>query len=229
MSHPDAPGARERPLSDLFSLELGRATATRLRQDPDRILGLARANLARMRQVHSDGSADPWFDAWDALLDGPLDAVVAVLVTDDEPSRQLRQNTPFAGVLPDRERQALIRELRYRLRRELAPEIPDDLDVPGLPKARGIVKLPLRINWSAPELTYDLADRRECALLYELVLAEGSAEDVRWFIDVDVLLDLWDELVLPRAVSTAWIEWIAAHRGVVLQDWRDRAIGPATR
>ena len=112
MSHPDAPGARQRPLSDLFSLELGRATATRLRQDPDRILGLARANLARMRQVHSDGSADPWFDAWDGLLDGPLDVIESVLVTDDEPSRQLRQNTPFAGVLTDRERQALIRRLR---------------------------------------------------------------------------------------------------------------------
>ena len=114
MSHPDAPGARQRPLSDLFSLGLGKATATRLRQDPDRILGLARANLARMRQVHSDGSADPWFDAWDVLLDGPLEAVVAVLVTDNEPSRQLRQNTPFAGVLSDRERQHLIRQLRKR-------------------------------------------------------------------------------------------------------------------
>lgn len=112
VSHPDAPGARQRPLSDLFSLELGKATATRLRQDPDGTLRLARANLARMRQVHSDGSADPWFDTWDVLLDGPPEAVVAVLVTDDEPSRQLRQNTPFAGVLTDRERQALIRRLR---------------------------------------------------------------------------------------------------------------------
>ena len=46
---------------------------------------------------------------------------------------------------------------------------------------------------------------------------------------LDILLDLWDELVLPRAVNTAWIEWIAAHGGGVLQDWRDRPIGPAPR
>ncbi|HWB72667.1 MAG TPA: hypothetical protein VG452_10645 [Egibacteraceae bacterium] len=65
-----------------------------------------------MRRAHDDGSADPWLDAWERLLDGPVEAVAEVLVTDDERCRQLRQNTPFAGVVPERERQELLRQVR---------------------------------------------------------------------------------------------------------------------
>ena len=48
-------------------------------------------------------------------------------------------------------------------------------------------------------------------------------DDVRHFIDVEVLLDLWDELILPPAVSRAWIAWLAEHRQVTVRDCRDRA------
>lgn len=52
--------------------------------------------------------------------------------------------------------------------------------------------------------------------------AEGTGDDVRYFIDVDELLDLWDELVLTSAVSRAWIDWFAGHRNINLQDCRAR-------
>jgi hypothetical protein len=115
-----------------------------------------------------------------------------------------------------------------KLRRDLPPEIPDDADDPRVPKARGVVRLPRRVNWSEADPTYDLDDRRQRALVYEQVLSEGTAEDVRRFIDVDELIDLWEDLVLPRAVSQAWIDWVAARRAVRLRDWRDRAGGPRT-
>lgn len=115
-----------------------------------------------------------------------------------------------------------------RLRRDLLPEIPDDIDDPAAEKASGVVTLPRRVNWSDADPTYDLDDRRQRALVYEQVLTEGTAEDVRRFIDLDVLIDLWDELVLPRAVSHAWIDWLATHRGVTLRDWRDRNEPPRT-
>jgi hypothetical protein len=70
---------------------------------------------------------------------------------------------------------------------------------------------------------YDLSDRGQRARAYEPVLREGTAEDVRYFVDVDDLLDVWDELVLPPAVSRAWIDWLAKHRHVVVVDCRDRA------
>jgi hypothetical protein len=87
------------------------------------------------------------------------------------------------------------------LRRDLPPEIPDDVDDPTVEKARGVVTLPRWIDWSSDDPTYDLSDRWQQIRVYEQVLREGTADDVRYFIDVDVLLDLWDELILPPAVS----------------------------
>jgi hypothetical protein len=108
------------------------------------------------------------------------------------------------------------------LRGALPPEIPDDVDDPAVDKARGVVTLPRRVNWSRIDPTYDLSDRRHRARVYEQVLREGSAEDVRHFIDIDELIDVWDELVLPPAVSRAWIDWLARHRNVIVQDCRAR-------
>jgi hypothetical protein len=51
--------------------------------------------------------------------------------------------------------------------------------------------------------------------MYELVLREGSDADVLAYIDGALLVDLWDELVLPRAVRAAWSPLIDQVRGVV--------------
>jgi hypothetical protein len=75
------------------------------------------------------------------------------------------------------------------------------------------VTLPLRVQWSAPQRTYDLTDRRDRIRVYEQVLREGAADDVRRFIDVDELLALWDDLYLPAHVRAAWRDWLARHRG----------------
>jgi hypothetical protein len=112
------------------------------------------------------------------------------------------------------------------LRGDLPPVIPDDVDDPVVVKAQGVVTLPRRVNWSRTDPTYDLSDRRQRARVYEQVLREGAAEDVRYFIDIDELIDLWDELVLPPAVSRAWIDWLARHRNVRLHDCRERIGAP---
>lgn len=108
------------------------------------------------------------------------------------------------------------------LRGDVPPQIPADVDAPAVRKASGVVTLPRRVNWSRVDPTYDLGDRRQRARVYEQVLREGTAEDVRYFIDVDELIDLWDELVLPPAVSQAWIQWLAEHRQVRVHDCRAR-------
>ncbi len=90
--------------------------------------------------------------------------------------------------------------------------IPDDVADPAVKKASGVVTLPNRVQWSGPQRTYDLNDRRDRARVYEQVLREGLDEDVRHFIDVDCLIDLWDELFLPRHVRQAWADWLTAHR-----------------
>ena len=92
------------------SLALHRAVARRLRDDPDTVLAAARRNLATMRSIHADGSADRWLAAWATLLDGPVVEVVRVLTDESESAHELRQNTPFAGVLTASERWDIYRE-----------------------------------------------------------------------------------------------------------------------
>lgn len=101
-----------RPLdrTEARSIALHERIATRLLDEPDRVLAAGRANLDGLRQVHSDASADRHLDRWQRLLDGePRDLVLAMLDPSDD-GRDLRQNTVFAGVLAPEERWSVYRE-----------------------------------------------------------------------------------------------------------------------
>ena len=89
-----------------LSLAIHAAVAERLERNPEPVLAIARDNLNRWR-AHA-GYPDAASDAWLALLDGPVHTLLDVLRRDDEHCRDLRQNTPFAGVLPHRERSAIV-------------------------------------------------------------------------------------------------------------------------
>lgn len=87
--------------------------------------------------------------------------------------------------------------------------VPDAL--PRLPvhQALATVQLPIHLNWSDRDRRFDLHDRQQRARIYEIVLREGTAEDVLAYIDGALLVDLWNEVVLPREVRAAWDEVIA--------------------
>jgi hypothetical protein len=93
--------------------------------------------------------------------------------------------------------------------------VPHDLDG-AIDKASGKVRLPLHINWSDPDTVYDLNDRKDRASVYEQVLREGTEDDIRRFIRVQELVELWDELVLPDHIRRAWAEWMRKRRGTVV-------------
>jgi hypothetical protein len=78
------------------------------------------------------------------------------------------------------------------------------------------VALPIHVRWSGPPKTYDLANRTDRVRVYEQVLREGNDFDVRYFIDVDEMLDLWDDLVLPVHVRQAWARCYRQRRGIDL-------------
>ena len=67
--------------------------------------------------------------------------------------------------------------------------------------------LPLHVKWSGPR-TYDLDDPVQLRRVYELVLREGRAADVRAIVDVEVLEGVLDEPVLPGHVRSAWIVYL---------------------
>jgi hypothetical protein len=62
----------------------------------------------------------------------------------------------------------------------------------------------LHLNWSAPGRAFDLRSRADRARVYETVLQEGRPADILAYVDGALLADLWDDLVLPRAVRSAW-------------------------
>lgn len=98
--------------------------------------------------------------------------------------------------------------------------VPDVLWRLPVDQGLGQVVLPLHLNWSTPGRVHDLRDRSDRARVYEAVLREGSAEDLLTFIDGMLLVEAWDELVLPRDVRQAWQPVIDAavtsHSGVGL-------------
>ncbi len=75
------------------------------------------------------------------------------------------------------------------------------------------VRLPLHLNWSQPGREYDLSDRRQRARVYEIVLREGTGQDISDYVDGALLVDLWPDLILPAPLRGAWQPLIDAVRG----------------
>ncbi len=91
------------------SLWLNRMVVGELTREPHRAIGIARENLARLRGVHAErASILEAFDRWGEILDEGVESIVATLTGLDEEAEDLRQNSPFAGVLtPEQREQAL--------------------------------------------------------------------------------------------------------------------------
>ncbi len=66
------------------------------------------------------------------------------------------------------------------------------------------VILPLALNWSRPGYEYEVRDRQQRARLYEVVIREGMPQDLMAYVDGALLVDSWNELVLPRNVRVHW-------------------------
>ena len=90
------------------SLLLGHATAAQVLADPPAARELARRNLASMREKGARLSASPWLDAWERLIEGPLLPLLEALTSPSPRARELRQNSPFAGLLTDEQREHVL-------------------------------------------------------------------------------------------------------------------------
>ena len=82
--------------------------------------------------------------------------------------------------------------------------VPDRLWRLPVRQALATVRLPLGVSWSHSGATYALHDRRQRARCYEIVLREGQAADLLRYVDGALLVDLWNDLVLPRDLRSEW-------------------------
>jgi excisionase family DNA binding protein len=101
------------------SLRLHQALLTPMLTEPDAVIAKARHNLDRWTGMHRpDGMTTRYFEKWNRVLDQGLDAIVDVVISTSQESRELRQNSPFAGVLPDETRLRVLRTFKDHWSRE---------------------------------------------------------------------------------------------------------------
>lgn len=87
---------------DRRSLALHESIAQKLSQNPDATLRQARRTLDLMMKTHPH--AAPLLNEWGGILRLPVSEIVEILLDPSPRGRELRQVTPFAGVLSVRER-----------------------------------------------------------------------------------------------------------------------------
>lgn len=92
------------------------AIASRLVAEPDVVLGRARDNLDRFSAVHAGTMASHWLALWRDALDAGPDQVLTVLVSEAPQAAEMRQNSPFTGILPPDERRAVLESFRRHWR-----------------------------------------------------------------------------------------------------------------
>lgn len=92
------------------SLAISTAVAAKLQKDPAAVMAKARTNIDKMRSIGP--SEQRWVDVWETLLALGAGHVEALLTSTDQFARDLRQSSPFAGVLTEAERREILKELQ---------------------------------------------------------------------------------------------------------------------
>ena len=98
------------------SLWLHQAVADRLAANPDTVLAKANRNLLWLTRVHPTGMAAHWLARWRELVAAGPDGVFEALTSSAGWAVELRQNSPFAGVLSESERSAVLESFRAHWR-----------------------------------------------------------------------------------------------------------------
>ena len=93
------PAARARRRNRARALALAAAAAGEVRRDFGQAGALARENIDTMRDVVGDNAAAKWLDEWESLLSAGPDAVRAALLDPSGHGDDMRQMSPFAGLL----------------------------------------------------------------------------------------------------------------------------------
>ncbi len=149
-----------------------------------RVSGLTQAEVARLAgtsrpnvSAFEHGRRSPTLDTLERLLAANGQRLVAMSVLDFEQHVD-RRGKPFF--------------------------VPNQLPQLSPAASLGRVTLPKRVSWSGPQGKWDLSNRSQRLLAYQLLLAEGDPVDISTFVDGTLLIDLWSEMFLPDEIRSAW-------------------------
>lgn len=103
------------------SLWLHRALLTHLMLDPQRVLKTALTNIHNWKsEQRSDGMVNRYLEHWEQVIDSGVNQVASALTDTGGAYRELRQNSPFAGVLSEDERRRVLLSFREHWNKEHA-------------------------------------------------------------------------------------------------------------
>ena len=170
---------------------------------PERLFVLAReaAGLSRSALAAAAGTSRPTLSAYEHGRKSP---------TLDTASRILGEAGFELALVP------LVEFVEIVVERGRSIWVPTELPRLLVEDALATVVLPVHLNWSDRGRHFNMRERRSRARVYEIVLREGRPEDVRRYVDGALLVDLWDELVLPSAVRGAWNALVNGEIGQVV-------------
>lgn len=166
---------------------------TTLLERARRSAGLSQDALAKLA-----GTSRPTLSAYEHGRKSPTLATAARLLAEADFELAVVPRVAFAETVTDRGRIVVVPSALPRL---------------PVREALATVTLPLHLDWSGHRREYRLADRKDRARVYEVVLREGTAEDIARYVDGALLVDLWEDLVLPHGVRASWSLVVTAARG----------------
>jgi transcriptional regulator with XRE-family HTH domain len=147
------------------------------------------AGLTQAELAHRAGTSRPTLSAYENQRKAP---------TTDTASRILGAAGYEFAVVPS------VTFTAVTLARGASAWVPDKLwRLPARDAVRDVL-LPLHLDWSQPARLVSLRVRGQRALVYEVVLREGTQGDIRELVDGALLIDVWPDLVLPRSLRSAW-------------------------
>jgi transcriptional regulator with XRE-family HTH domain len=95
---------------DLRSLVFHREIANLLRQNPEYVIRHARKNLEKLASIHPD--AGILFEKWQEWLGLPLDILLEKIQDQRPEACEMRQVSPFSGLLNAQQRSQVLRAFR---------------------------------------------------------------------------------------------------------------------
>ncbi len=167
---------------------------TNLLERARRSAGLSQEELARRA-----GTSRPTLSAYEHGRKSPTLATASRLVAEAGFELVITPRVTFVDRVTERGRTVVVPSALPRL---------------PLTEAFATVFLPLHLAWSGPPRALRMADRRDRARVYEVVLREGGADDISTYVDGALLVDLWNDLVLPRDVRSAWERVVSTALGI---------------
>jgi excisionase family DNA binding protein len=102
-------------------LWLHQAVAGKFVANPTSVMAAATINLRRLRRLHPEGREWEWLDRWQVVLDAGPDAMLDALTSSSEYAIELRDASPFAGVLSEEERRTVLAALAESRRDRARP------------------------------------------------------------------------------------------------------------